>query len=913
MKRTFLFIGFLTTCSVCFIPLGYAQTEISLPPEESPVINPPVGITPNDTYFHLQWSHNNTGSVPVFPGVSTGADCGLPGFDMNIPEAWEFMNNQPLSLVKVGILDTGLDPNIDPNTSDLDPARLLPGMNFSDSVPDSNTTDVLGHGTHVLGAIAATVNNGRGIAGVDRNCLVMPIKMDPTGTREQRANIAAAINHGIQHDIKVFNMSWGWNEITIDNDIREAISYGIANGCTFVGAAGNDNHNGVDFPAKVAITVGAVNPCGYIKSPATAPGCDQDLRIEKPGDPVWGSNYGAGLDLMGPGTMLPAVDISGPSGLSAYTDCNAGTCYLSAENGNYVRNAFGTSIAAPYVTGIVSQMLAINNQLSMHEIEYLLFKASISPTIDGYKFPDAFEAVLLASDHTPGSHPVADLAVDQLVYERINADFARATVTISNRSLSVASDPTHLSVYTSFPRVNSHLDARGPDGHDTISIPSIAPNATQIYQVIIPYEYPGAPNTTDLRLWLNAVIDPNMLLEESDKANNARGIPVTHDQILLPDLRPYQVSYTTSPGNTVQLTGQIINEGGKNAVFPSGSVVAKFWASNDGTLNETTDSLIGSQTIPGPLTLAYQQTYQFSKSLTLTRTYLIIQVDPNGLVTEGNESNNRQAIQIGTIPTGAPDLHPNNVSYSVNVTSLGKAVNMSYAIKNSGNANGTLYLFQDAVRYWDSYDDSLSGDDQQLGAENMNGVFTIPPQQSMLFPNKNKLATRSFLIIQVIPDTQHGETNTANNFYAIPLIQTPGSDEEQIDPPGEPQQILTSKQVKEAVDTDSPVTKTDSDNQNNESISTTTGQFEREVLLDEPQLELFPNPAREQVTLAIEIKGAGQITLTDLLGHRLHEQLLTENGKQRLVLDTGSLSTGVYLVELKQASGKRIQKKLIIH
>ena len=916
MKRTLLLIGFLTICSICFIPIGYSQTEISFPSEESTVINPPVEIAiPDDTYFYLQWSHMNTGNVPVFQGLNTGAYCGLSGFDMNIPEAWEYMNNQTLSQVKVGILDSGLDPNIDPATSDLDTDRLLDGMNFSDSSPDFNTTDILGHGTHVLGAIAATVNNGRGIAGVDRNCLVMPIKIDPTGTREQRANIAAAIYHGIQNDIKVFNMSWGWNEITIDNDIREAISYGIANGCTFVGAAGNDNNDTIDFPAKVAIAVGAANPCGSIKSPATSPGCEQDSRSETLNGPEWGSNYGAGLDLMGPGTMLPAVDIIGPSGLSAYTNCNEGTCYLPAENGNYVRDAFGTSIAAPYVTGIVSQMLAINNQLSMHEIEYLLLKASVSPMIGGYKFPDAFEAVVLASDHTPGSHPVADLTVDQVVYERINTTSVRATVTISNRSTSVASASTQLSVYTSFTEPNSYRDALGPNGNSIIPIAAIPANTTQTYQVIIPYdEHPGPPTLQNKRLWLNAVIDPDMLLEESDKANNAMGIMVTHDQAFLPDLRPYEVSYTTSSGNIVQLNYKIKNENEKTAVFPSGSVVTKFWASTDGILDTLTDLPIGSQTIQSPLTIAYLEAPQFSKSLTLSHNYLIIQVDPNKIVAEGNEINNKMAIQITTTPTGFPDLHPSNVSYSVNVTSLGKAVNMSYGIKNSGTANGTLYYLQDAVRYWDSYDDVFSSDDQQLGSENMNGVFTIQPQQSMLFPNKNKLATRSFLLIQVIPDTQHGETNTANNFYAIPLIQTTGSDEEQTDPSGDQQQIVAPKQLKEEVHNTDSLVKTDSDKLSVKPLPISVGRFEADVLLsDGPQLEIFPNPAREQVTLAIEMNGTGQITLMDLMGNRLYEQLLTENYKHKLVMDTGYLSAGAYFVELKEVSGKSTLKKLIIH
>ncbi|WP_343603964.1 S8 family serine peptidase [Fluviicola sp.] len=751
MKKTCLSIGLLAF-AVCCTQLAYTQVVI-VPTDE---ITPP-----NDPYYPLQWSHNNTGTVPTFPGTGV---CGLPGFDMNIPEAWAYLNNRKVIYpVRVGILDSGLDP-VHP---DLNTARLLPGKNFSVTPYNFNTMDTYGHGTHVLGAIAATVNNGIGIAGVDRNCLVMPLKIDPSVTISQRVHIADAIRYAVNNNIKVINMSFGWNERTINNDIREAISYGIANGCTFVGAAGNFNTNEVHFPAKVGIAVGAANPCGAIKSPATSLTCEQDFRtiMDETGTYItWGSNYGPGLDVMGPGTMLPAIDIPGSQGLSGYTDCNAGTCYHPGINGDYVTDAFGTSIAAPYVTGIVSQMLSVKTQLKMHEVENLLLQASITPMVGGYHFPDAYEAIILASNYTPGSYQLADLAVDQVVYERINPTTVQATITVSNKSTTVPSDPTQLQAYLSFTREYNGYFSDNAFSPAQISIPAIAPGVTNTYVIQLPYiDY----NPVDYKMWLNALVDPGMVQYETDDANNGRSIFVSPNNSILP-------------------------------------------------IDQTT----GLEEIKNPQTLINK-----------------------------------------------PDLIPAQVAYSVNVSWLGKAVNMTYSVKNAGTANGTLYLFRDAVRYWDSYDATLSSDDLLLGAENMNGVITLTPGQEMIFPNKSKLASRSYLLIQVDAEYLNDESDETNNVYAIPLIHTSGMSEREENP----------------VDS-----------------------------LVELNMELFPNPAKEQVVLTIETNGAGKIILTDLLGHTLQEQQLTEGGKQKRVLDTRQLSPGTYFVEWRPGSGRSVLKKLVI-
>jgi|GEM_PF-3854155 len=480
--------------------------------------------TPNDSLFPFQWSHKNNGNVPVFNGPGT---CGTVGFDLNILPAWTRLDSRknPPEIIRVGVLDTGLDPN----HPDMDAGRVLPGINFtagSYTATSGITTDTYGHGTHVTGAIAAKVNNGKGIAGIDRTCKVMPIVIQPACLIGERKHIADAIRYAANNNIKVINMSWGWQEVTIDPNIRDAISYAIGQGCVFVGAAGNDNDTVIDFPAKAGIAVGAANPCGFKKS--GIPSCEFDTRPEWP-QMHWGSNDGIGLDVMGPGTMLPAIDIKGPAGLSANscTPIVSAGCYHADVTGTYITDAYGTSIATPYISGIVAQMLSVNPTLKMHEVEYLLKLSSKSMQGGLYRWPDADNAIVKAQKFLAGSRPLPDLAVTSVQFELIAANTIRATVVVLNRSLSVASAGSAVHAYLSR---NSQIDTYDNfGGGDILSIPAIAPGASYTCSIVF-QDFGSLVGDTFRKVWLNAIVDPDMVLEETDDANNARSVEVQLNQ-----------------------------------------------------------------------------------------------------------------------------------------------------------------------------------------------------------------------------------------------------------------------------------------------------------------------------------------------------------------------------------------------
>ncbi len=186
---------------------------------------------------------------------------------MKLPAAWDIARDNPEDVV-VALIDTGVDythpdlqdhiwinkpefngqPGIDDDGNGyVDDVR---GWDFGGTIavtavtdpnykPDPAPLDIIAHGTHVAGIIAAGVNNGLGIAGINRHAKIMILKVaaDDTGELEDFA-ILAAIQYAIDKGAKVVNCSFGGgspsaNELLSFSDLRNA-------GILVVCAAGND-------------------------------------------------------------------------------------------------------------------------------------------------------------------------------------------------------------------------------------------------------------------------------------------------------------------------------------------------------------------------------------------------------------------------------------------------------------------------------------------------------------------------------------------------------------------------------------------------------------------------------------------------------------------------------------------------
>lgn len=148
--------------------------------------------------------------------------------------------------VIVAIIDSGVDPQ----HPDL-VGRLLPGRDFVDG--DDDPSDANGHGTHVAGIVAATLNNAEGIAGLAPGVTMLPVRVLNERNVGTESAIEAGIRYSVARGARVINMSLGAT-LTIAADrestrVLNAIREAQAAGAVVIVAAGNDF---VPFPNAFA-------------------------------------------------------------------------------------------------------------------------------------------------------------------------------------------------------------------------------------------------------------------------------------------------------------------------------------------------------------------------------------------------------------------------------------------------------------------------------------------------------------------------------------------------------------------------------------------------------------------------------------------------------------------------------------
>lgn len=316
-----------------------------------------VQAVPNDPYFSLQWGLNNINDV-----------------DIDAPQAWDISAGSPATVVAV--LDSGIDLS-NPDFAGRLWTNLADGTHGWNFVAgNTNIRDDNGHGTHVSGILAATGNNGTGVAGVDWNARIMPLKIiDALGNGSTDAAVSA-IYWAAQHGAKVINASWDGPDYS--QAMVDAINYAGTLGVVFVAAAGNESANNDVVPTYPAdnrlpnlISVAAVDAAGNLAS---------------------FSNFGAHtVDLAAPG-----VDI------------------WSTIPGSFVSYS-GTSMATPFVTGVVSLVIGQNPGLTAAQVvSQVVTSAKPLPSLFGRTVSggivDAFRALTshrISTDFAQGLDPNA--------------------------------------------------------------------------------------------------------------------------------------------------------------------------------------------------------------------------------------------------------------------------------------------------------------------------------------------------------------------------------------------------------------------------------------------------------------------------------------------------------------------------
>ncbi|MFL5917336.1 MAG: S8 family serine peptidase [Gaiellaceae bacterium] len=265
-------------------------------------------ITPNDPAYGNLWGLSSIGA-PAAWNVTTGS-AGVTVADIDTGVDWSHPDlSSDIWLNRgedcSGCRNDGVDNDANGYVDDWH------GWDFVNG--DNNPTDDHGHGTHVAGTIGAAGNNGLGVAGVNWNVRIMPVKFLNAQGSGTTANAVAAVLYAAQNGADVMNNSWAGGDYS--QALADAIAVADQRNSLFVAAAGNDGANNDSTP-----TYPASYDLPNVLSVAATDNFDNRAYF---------SNYGK-----------QSVDLGAP-GVNIYSTW-PGASYQSLS---------GTSMATPHVAG----------------------------------------------------------------------------------------------------------------------------------------------------------------------------------------------------------------------------------------------------------------------------------------------------------------------------------------------------------------------------------------------------------------------------------------------------------------------------------------------------------------------------------------------------------------------------------
>lgn len=250
-----------------------------------------------------------TNIVPNDPAYTTNQYCHN---NMNSEQGWNVTTGS--SSIVVAIIDTGVNGQ-HPEFS----GRMTAGYDFVEnrSLSGNENSDPNGHGTHVAGIACATGNNGIGVAGLDWQSRIMPVRVLNQEGSGSLSAISSGIAFAADNGAHVINMSLGGKGSALT--LQDAINYAVLNNVVVFSASGNDGIRSIEYPAACqgVIAVGSTNAHDVVS----------DF-----------SSFGSHVSVCAPGSYIYSTNTEG--GYSTFS---------------------GTSMASPQGAGLASLILSRNS------------------------------------------------------------------------------------------------------------------------------------------------------------------------------------------------------------------------------------------------------------------------------------------------------------------------------------------------------------------------------------------------------------------------------------------------------------------------------------------------------------------------------------------------------------------------
>jgi len=270
-------------------------------------------------------------ALPNDPGFSQQSNLWL----VQAPQTWDVLPS--MQEVTVAVLDTGVDANhpdltdalwqniaetgLDTNGND----KRFNGIDddgngyvddwrgWNTVAGNNNAADGQGHGTHLAGIIAATSNNGIGIAGIAPNARILPIKVLDNAGFGTYAQVAEGITYATDMGAPVIELGFGGTGSS--QLMQDAIDYAMAHNVLVVAAAGNSGDSTPYYPAAYpgVMAVSAVDD-SQTWAPFSSTG--SHISLSAPGVGIYSTYPGGGYRTFS-GTSMASAQVAGVAALLA--------------------------------------------------------------------------------------------------------------------------------------------------------------------------------------------------------------------------------------------------------------------------------------------------------------------------------------------------------------------------------------------------------------------------------------------------------------------------------------------------------------------------------------------------------------------------------------------------------------------
>ena len=287
---------------------------------------------------------------------------------MGVADAYNALPAHAANEVIVAVVDTGVDHNhedlkdimwtnaaeIPADGVDNDANGYIDDIHgINTLVRDANGNATMNtmashwHGTHVSGTIAATQNNGIGIAGVASNVKIMAIRTVPDDSDELDSNIVESYKYAAKMGAKVINCSFGKAVNEGGMIVRDVINeIGQKHNVLVVVSAGNDS-------------MGPFNWHNNDSSPKYPASFDSETMLTIAST----DNKGALSSFTNVGKLT--VDVAAP-----------GSNIYSTINGSKYGMASGTSMAAPNTSGVAAMVKGFYPNLTALQLKKVLMDST---------------------------------------------------------------------------------------------------------------------------------------------------------------------------------------------------------------------------------------------------------------------------------------------------------------------------------------------------------------------------------------------------------------------------------------------------------------------------------------------------------------------------------------------------------